>query len=292
VRGGSFGEPSVTDYVRPDALDEALAVLSRGPVTVAAGCTDLYPATERARIAGPVLDLTGIGSLRAITREAAGGWRIGAAATWTDILRADLPSSFRALKEAAREVGSVQIQNAGTIGGNLCNASPAADGVPCLMALDARVELQSTARGTRVLAVEEFLTGPRRTAREPDEILTAILIPEAAERGVSAFQKLGARAYLVISIAMTAARLVIDGGRITEARVAVGACSPVARRIGAVEAALVGRPVEAAVLAVDEAAVAAALSPIADVRADAAYRARAAAELVRRAVRRAAEGRP
>ena len=135
----------------------------------------------------------------------------------------------------------MQIQNAGTIGGNLCNASPAADGVPPLLALDAEVELASAA-GTRRLPLAAFLHGPRRTARRPDELLTAVLIPAAATEGRSAFLKLGARRYLVISIAMVAARLATADGRVTAAALAVGACGPVATRLPAVEAALVGHP--------------------------------------------------
>ncbi len=189
-------------YDRPETLPEALALLARAPRTVLAGGTDLYAATARQELEGAVLDITGVGELAGITRGAE-GVRIGACTSWADVRDADLPPAFEALRAAAAEVGGRQIQNAGTVGGNLCNASPAADGVPPLLALDAEVELASAA-GRRRLPLAVFLSGVRRTARRADEILTAVLVPEAAIRGRSVFLKLGARRYLVISIAMVA----------------------------------------------------------------------------------------
>ena len=127
-------------YHRPETLGDALALLAETPVTLAAGCTDLFPATELQELPGAVLDLTAIADLRGVCTTSE-GWRIGATTTWSDLIAADLPPAFDMLKQAAGEVGSVQIQNAGTIAGNLCNASPAADGVPPLLALDAVVEI-------------------------------------------------------------------------------------------------------------------------------------------------------
>lgn len=267
-------------YLRPDNLDDALAALAEGDLVRAAGCTDLLAATERKALPGDILDLTGIRALRGIDR-AAGDLRIGGGTTWTDILQADLPPAFDGLKHAAREVGSVQIQNRGTIAGNLCNASPAADGVPPLLTLEARVEL-SSARGVRVLPLGDFIIGPRRIALVRDELLTAVLIPKSATRGVSHFLKLGARKYLVISITMTAARIVVEDGVVVEAALAVGACSPVATRLAAAESALIGAPPDAA--RITDAMVDGVLSPIDDVRADAGYRRVGAAELLRRTV--------
>lgn len=272
----------MTTYHRPRTRDDALALLAGGGMTVAAGCTDLYPATKAKALGGPVLDITAVAGLRGIARQG-DGLRIGATTTWTDVLRAELPPALDMLKAAAREVGSAQIQNAGTIAGNLCNASPAADGVPCLLALDAAVELAREG-GTRVLPLAEFLTGPRRTALAPGELVTAITLPAAALEGESRFLKLGARTYLVISIAMVAARVVVREGRIASAALSVGACGPVATRLGAVERALARLPLAEAPSAVDTDAVAAALLPIDDVRSDAGYRAEAAAELLRRAL--------
>jgi len=263
-------------------LDAALEIRSDPDVTVAAGCTDLFPATEARALTGPVLDLTNIAELRGVTRTPS-GWRLGAITTWTDVIRSDVPPAFDALKQAAREVGSVQIQNAGTIAGNVCTASPAADGVPCLLALDAEVELAALT-GIRRMPLSAFLTGPRSTALRPDEIVVAVHVPETSALGRSCFRKLGARRYLVISIAMVAVRFVTDGPVIREAAIAVGACSATACRLAELEARLVGQPGAGAADQVVGAEIAAALSPIDDIRADAAYRRHAAAELVRRAL--------
>ena len=277
----------MAEYHRPVALSDALALLGRGPVTVAAGCTDLFPGIDGPALRGPVLDITAIDGLRGIEASAE-GWRIGATTTWSDLLAADLPPAFDMLKAAAREVGSVQIQNTGTVAGNLCNASPAADGVPPLLALDASVELTST-QGTRALPLERFLTGVRQTGRAASEMVTAVTVPRRAGAGVSRFLKLGARRYLVISIAMIAARLVLRDGRIAEAALAVGACSPVARRLPGLEARLAGCS------AADVAGLApgfldGVLAPIADVRGSAAYRGGAAEALVRRCLLGLMEG--
>jgi CO/xanthine dehydrogenase FAD-binding subunit len=274
------------DYARPRSLGEALALIGQGGRTIIAGGTDLYVRTSRRGLGAGVVDVTGIEGLAGIAHDGQ-HWRIGAATTWSAIAAdSTLPPAFDGLRAAAREVGGWQIQNAGTIGGNLVNASPAADGVPALLILDAAVELQS-ADGVRHLPLEMFIAGPRSTALRDGELLTAVLVPLAAARGRAAFHKLGARQHLVISIAMAAARLELEDGVVTRAAVAVGACSPVARRLEAVEAALVGASRDVAGARVDRAQVAAALAPIDDVRATAAYRLDAATELVRRTVAQA-----
>jgi CO/xanthine dehydrogenase FAD-binding subunit len=261
-------------------LPEALRLLEQGGWRLLAGGTDLYPGAG-SRLGGAVLDLTGIAGLAGIAL--AGEVRIGAATSWAEIAAARLPPAFLALQQAARVVGGRQVQVAGTIGGNLCNASPAADGVPPLLVLEAEVELLSPA-GSRRLRLADFLLGPRRTALQPGELLAAIIIPESALAGSSAFVKLGARSHLVISIAMVAARLEVADGIVTGAAVAVGSCSAVAKRLPAVESALIGATVASAAERVFGADVTAALSPIDDVRATAAYRHSAAVELLRRAV--------
>ena len=270
-------------YLRPASLDEACEALSAAPAAILAGGTDVYPALVEKPAPERWLDISRIAELTGIARRP-DSIRIGARTTWTQIARADLPPGFDALRQAAREVGSLQIQNVATIGGNLCNASPAADGVPPLQTRAELVELRRRA-GTRVLPLADFLLGNRRTAREDDEILTAILVPRGLETSRSAFLKLGSRRYLVISIVMVAAHLRTGSdGRIDAARVAVGSCSAVACRLPALEAALVGRPAVPGLGAVVSPAHLAPIAPIDDVRAPARYRAEAAAELVRRAL--------
>jgi CO/xanthine dehydrogenase FAD-binding subunit len=268
----------MADYLRPTSLDEALQALAR-PWTVLAGGTDFYPARVGPAIDENVLDIGGIAALRGIT-AGPDGWRLGATTTWSELLEAELPPLFGGLKQAAREIGGRQIQNAATIAGNLCNASPAADGVPPLLALDAVVELAGRA-GTRHLPLASFITGNRRTVLAPGELLVAIHVPRPAGEARSAFLKLGARRYLVISIAMAAATLEIEGGRVVAARIAVGACSAVAQRLPALEAALLGATVDSLATRVEVSQLEP-LSPIDDVRGSAAYRREAAVTLLRR----------
>jgi CO/xanthine dehydrogenase FAD-binding subunit len=267
-------------YLRPTDLAEALAALAQSPLTVLAGGTDFYPARVSRPLDDDILDIGALATLRGVA-DAGDHVRIGAATTWSDIVAAELPAWFAGLKLAAREVGGVQIQNAGTIAGNLCNASPAADGVPPLLTLDAAVELASR-RGKRVVPLGDFLTGNRRTARRADELMTAVLVPRPHHAARAGFAKLGARKYLVISIVMAAAVLEVDAHRVAAARVAVGACSAVARRLPALEAALFGRPCAAGLGALVSEAHLAPLSPIDDVRGTAAYRRDAARTVVAR----------
>jgi CO/xanthine dehydrogenase FAD-binding subunit len=267
-------------YLRPTDLAEALAALAQSPLTVLAGGTDFYPARVSCPLDDDILDIGALATLRGVA-DAGDHVRIGAATTWSDIVAAELPAWFAGLKLAAREVGGVQIQNAGTIAGNLCNASPAADGVPPLLTLDAAVELASR-RGKRVVPLGDFITGNRRTARRADELMTAVLVPRPHHAARAGFAKLGARKYLVISIVMAAAVLEVDAHRVAAARVAVGACSAVARRLPALEAALFGRPCAAGLGALVSEAHLAPLSPIDDVRGTAAYRRDAARTVVAR----------
>jgi CO/xanthine dehydrogenase FAD-binding subunit len=271
------------DYFRPRQLDEALRDLAQRNPRVLSGGTDVFPSLQNQPLTGPVLDVTAISALRGISQTER-GWRLGAGSTWTDVAQASLPPAFAALQQAALEVGAVQVQNRGTIAGNLCNASPAADGVPPLLVLDAEVELSSVT-ATRLLPLDQFIFGNRKTARRSDELLTAIHIPARSISGKSQFQKLGTRHSLVISIAMVAARLEMRGAVIADCAIAVGACSPVARRLRRLEQALVGQHLSDVSIgseALDG------LAPIDDVRATAAYRTSAVAELVARALAGAA----
>jgi len=266
------------DYLRPATLEEALQALAR-PWTVLAGGTDFYPARVGRAIDDDVLDIGGIGALRGIA-EGPAGWRLGATTTWSELIETPLPRLFDGLKQAAREVGGRQIQNAGTLAGNLCNASPAADGVPPLLALGAEVELAGR-DGTRRLPLAAFITGNRRTVLAPGELVVAIHVPKPARGARSAFLKLGARRYLVISIAMAAATLEVEDSRVIAARIAVGACSAVAQRLPALETALIGATVNSLAARV-EASQLVPLSPIDDVRGSAGYRQEAVATLLRR----------
>lgn len=285
-------------YLRPNALADALEALADdklNPVsgsaidrlTVLAGGTDFFPAqTARRAWLEPsprnILDIWGIDELRGV-RRGEDGTSFGALTTWTEICDAELPPAFDGLKLAAREVGGRQVQNRGTIAGNLCNASPAADGVPPFLTLDAKVEIASI-RGRRSMPLAEFVTGHRRTALAPDELVTAVHVPRQSPDARSVFLKLGARSYLLISIVSVAVLVETDAkSRIARAAIAVGACSAVPVRLAALEQKLPGATpgeVDSHV----ETGVASVLSPIDDVRGSALYRTHAAAVLVRRAL--------
>jgi CO/xanthine dehydrogenase FAD-binding subunit len=272
-------------YIRPESLAEAMKVRAAATSQILCGGTDFYTALGTALPRGTIIDLTRVKELDGITTSPS-EIRIGACTSWMKLVATPLPHAFDGLKAAAREVGSVQIQNRATIGGNLCNASPAADGVPPLLALDAKVELVSEG-STRRLPLSDFILGNRRTALRPDEILTSVIVPEQGVSGteVSTFAKLGSRHYLVISIAMVAVNLVhAEDGRIAAARIAVGACSPVAQRLTALESELAGKKAVAGLGLIAEARHLSGLSPIDDIRATGAFRRDAALSLVRRAI--------
>ncbi len=275
-------------YLRPDRLEAALAELAHGPCIVVAGGTDIYAGFSGMQPRGPVLDVSLLPGVRGIdVRADTQDVRIGALTTWSDLVRTPLPRHLRALVQAAGEVGGVQIQNRGTVGGNLCNASPAADGVPPLLALNARVQLSSL-RGVRELPLERFVLGNRRTALAPDELLTSIVLPGRSPNAASTFLKLGHRRYLVISIVMVAAMLDFDAAdRVSACGIGVGACSAAARRLADLERALLGlaRPdVPAAARKLLAGDVLGSLAPIDDVRATRTYRLDAARSLVERAL--------
>ena len=269
-------------YFRPKTLDEAVVQLAMPGIQILSGGTDFYPALGDRVARAPVMDVSGLGELRGISTEA-NYFRIGGLTTWSDVIRAPLPRCFDALKSAARDVGSVQIQNRGTVAGNLCNASPAADGVPPLLALDAEVELASR-QSTRRIPLVQFIVGNRKTQRRQDEILTAVWVPRTIEDARSTFLKLGARRYLVISISMVAAVVYVEDGQIAAARVAVGSCSAVARRLPALERDLIGANAPVGLAALVTPAHLAPLSPIDDMRATAEYRRDASLTLIRRAL--------
>ncbi|HSL25233.1 MAG TPA: xanthine dehydrogenase family protein subunit M [Acidimicrobiia bacterium] len=275
-------------YLAPADLAGALTAVAEGNRTVLAGGTDFYPARVGRPLTEPVIDISGLDELRGISVTDS-SYRIGALTRWSDIREADLPRAFDGLRRAAAQVGGIQVQNAGTIAGNLCNASPAADGIPPLLTLDASVELTSQA-GRRVIPLPAFLTGYRQTDRRPDELVTAVIVPRDVEQAFSDFQKLGSRGYLVISIVMVATVIESAGdGTIGEARLAVGACSPVAQRLTRLESELRGLKSRDRLEDLPTRDHLTDLAPIDDVRATASYRLDATLALVRRSLRRFAE---
>lgn len=272
-------------FLRPTSSDEAVRALAGGGILLSGGA-DLYPSWVDRPLPEKIIDLSAVETLRGIGFDT-GEIRIGGRTTWTDIVRADLPPAFAALQAAARELGSVQIQHTGTVAGNLCNASPAAAGVPPLLALEVEVELTSF-QGVRRMPLAAFIKGHRQTDRRAGEILTAIFVPRRHATARSAFLKLGTRRYLVISIVMVAVNLLRAGdGRIVHARIAVGSASAVAQRLTSIEAKLESASPgtkASSLVAESDLSPLSPLSPLDDVRATGAYRRDAVLTLIRRAL--------
>jgi CO/xanthine dehydrogenase FAD-binding subunit len=255
------------DVLTPRSLDEALRVKSERPEAVPiAGGTDVMVDLNFDRARPPaLLNLAEVPELRGWNRENGSVW-LGAGLTYAEAMRAPLAGLLPALAEAARTVGSPQIRNRGTIGGNLGTASPAGDALPPLLVGGAEVELASV-RGGRRLPLESFLLGPKRNALDPDELVVGVRVRPG---GAETFMKVGPRNAMVIAVASLALR--VDG----ELRAAFGSAAPVARLVVAPLGArdsFPGLVVEAA-------------SPIDDVRGTAAYRRHALRVLVTRALDR------
>jgi xanthine dehydrogenase FAD-binding subunit len=286
---------TVERYVAPQTLDEAAGMLAGGGVTILAGGTDLMVQSHSGKLnLKPVLmNIRRVGELQGISRQGE-VIRIGALATITDLLnnaivREDLP----ALREAADHFASDQIRNAGTVGGSLCNASPAGDVAPPLMVYNAEVELVSKPNGSmkvRRLALAEFFTGPGRTRMEPNELLAAVRVPLPKPGTIARFVKFGTRPALDISTISIAIGGVKKGGALHDVRVVLGAVAPVPLRASRTEAAMEGRELDAALI--EKAAKTAhdEIKPISDVRASAWYRQELVHNMVKRMLTDVAQG--
>src|SRR6185436_12522048 len=263
------GSISNRSLLEPASLRDALRMLrDEGPLVPLAGCTDLYVTLNFGTLSATrFLDLWRLPTLRRIALSD-GMLSIGALATFTEIMQSPLVRRrLPMLAAAAREIGGVQIQNRGTIGGNVANASPAGDTLPVLAAADATVVLASTA-GTRRVLFTDFYTGYRQSVRRPDELIVAFEIP--AVHGQQRFRKVGTRAAQAISKVVLAA---VVGDR---PRIAFGSVAPTVLRARRTEAAL------AAGASIDEAqaTLIAEIAPIDDIRSTAEYRRRVAANLL------------
>lgn len=255
--------------LQPRTLDAALRMLrDEGPLVPLAGCTDLYVGLHFGTVPQQrFLDLSGLRTLGGI-RLRGDALVIGALATYTDLIRSPLVRRrLPILAEAARWVGSPQIQNRGTIGGNVANASPAGDTLPVLAVAEATVVLRSTA-GERRVAFGDFYTGYRQTVMAPDELIVAIEVPRVAGR--QWFRKVGTRAAQSIS------KVVMAAVRADRPRVALGSVAPTVVRARRAEEALAsGAPIAEAQRALQED-----ICPIDDIRSTAAYRREVSARLL------------
>lgn len=267
----------------PADLADALALRAAHPAAwLLAGGTDIMVYLEAHAIDPPAfIDLWGLPELRGVDTQG-DHIRVGACADYTTLIdepavRAHLPP----LVEAARTVGARQIQNRGTIGGNIANASPAGDTMPVLLALDAVLELQSAARGLRAVPLADFYTGYKRTVMAPDELIAAVRIPKPAKADRLHFRKVGTRLAQSISKVVLGGRLRLDGDTVTEARLGWGSVAATPVRSPKAEAALVGQALSPSTIEAAVAALDGDITPIDDVRSTAGYRVRVAGRILR-----------
>ncbi len=257
------------DLQRPSSLEDALRILQEGPRTPVAGATDVYVALNFGTLAPRrFLDIWSLDELRGISLNG-DTIVIGALATYTSLIRSPLVRErLPMLVEASRLVGGVQIQNRGTVGGNIANGSPAGDSLPVFAAADAVIVLRS-ASGERHVPFTGFFTGYRTSVMRPDELIIAVEVPRL--EGTQWFRKVGTRAAQAIS------KIVVAGVRSPSPRIAFGSVAPTVVRVPKTEAALAAEGIdEAARVLSDE------LAPIDDLRSTAEYRRRVSVNLLRR----------
>jgi CO/xanthine dehydrogenase FAD-binding subunit len=279
-------------YYAPETVEEAITHLVQAngnTVKLIAGGTDLMvQLRERMVHADTLVDVSGIAELRRIWVDEH-RLHIGASVTYTQLIESELIHEHAyLLAEASRVVGAPQIQHMGTIGGNLGNASPAGDTLPCLHALEAEVTLKSL-EGERQLAMSDYMLGVRKTAMQPSELITKVSFEIPQGNVGSAFAKLGLRRSQAISVVDVAALVFLDDDRISNVRIALGSVAPTIVRSRAVEQILTGQIPSDDLL--DRAAEAARqdISPITDIRSSAAYRLHTIKPLVRQALETALE---
>lgn len=276
------------DYQAPTSLDAAVDVLAgaKGDCRILAGGTDLL-VRIRSDMAEPdtVLDIKRIDSLRTITEED-GGWRIGAAVSGAEMSEHEgLTAAWPGVVEATNLIGSTQIQGRCTMAGNLCNASPAADSVPAMVAAGARARVVGP-DGVRDVAVEDIPTGPGKTSLAKGELVASIFLPARAERSGDAYLRFIPRTEMDIAVVGCGVSLTLDGnGNCTAARVALGAVAPTVLLVPEATEAIVGTPLDDSALDALAAACRAAAKPIDDKRGTAEYRVHMAGVLARRAAK-------
>jgi len=271
------------NYFAPANLDEAVKLIAanKDGLKVLAGGTDIMPKINYYKeIPKAVMYLGGVGlDFIEVTDD---GLVIGAGTPIAKILQSELiAKAAPVLAEAAAEHSSPAIRSVATIGGNIVNASPAADMVPPLYALDAVLTLVGPG-GARSVKIEEFFTGPGKTVRAPDELLKDILVPNV--KGKAAFIKLGKRKAQVLSVVSVAARLVAEGGNCVKARIAIGSVAPTVIRCPEAEAMLAGKQITPELLCEAAKAAIGVATPIDDSRATAWYRKEAGLGIVKKAL--------
>jgi CO/xanthine dehydrogenase FAD-binding subunit len=271
-------------FLAARSVDEAVEAMAGGARPVAGG-TDLVVGARSGKAALPesLVAIHDLDDLRGIA-ELGDGIRLGALATHAEVAaHAVVRDRYPALADACAIVGSEATRAQGTIGGNIMNASPAMESGGPLVCFDATVTLRSAA-GSRRVSVADLLVGPGETSSRPDELLTAVELPEPPAASGSSYARLEYRRQMEIAVVGATCVVALDGGRIAEARIAITALAPTVRRVPAAEAALAGSDGGRAVVETAARAAAEASQPISDLRASAEYRVAMAAVIARRAI--------
>lgn len=276
------------EYYKPQSLDEVWELKAKlSEALFIAGGTDLMVRIKNSEISPPALiSLRSISELRSI--EIGELTHLGAMTPISDLIQHQaLSHKFPVLIEAAKRLGSIQIRNVATIGGNLCNSSPCADMALPLLVLEAKLRLQNP-HGSRIIPLNEFFIGPGETCLTPDEILTDILLKSPSAAAKSTFMKKG-RVKMDLAIASVAALLEMDGERCLKARLAAGSVAPVPLRLSRVEALFEGATITKELLAEAQQLAAQSVAPITDIRASKEYRRQIVAVYVKRALKKILE---
>jgi len=282
------------DYIAPATLDEAVAVLKQHGerARVLAGGTDIIiQVREGRRSLGVMLDVKKIPEATALVHNNGGGLAIGAAVPCAQIYQdAEIARRYPALIDSAALIGGIQIQSRASLGGNLCNSSPAADSIPTLIALGATCQIAGPS-GRRALPVEEFCTAPGRNALAPDELLVSLTIPAPQAHSGAAFERFIPRNEMDIAVCNAAASVTLsdDGSAFKSARIAVGAVAPTPLFVKEAGDALAGKPVNDEVISQAARIASEAARPITDMRGSAAQRKHLAGVLTRRVIDTAVE---
>ena len=275
----------------PASVDECVKVLAQrgADAKVVAGGTDLLPQLKNG-LARPalVVDLSGVPALRAL-EAGAGGLRVGAAVTARTLERdVRVRSGYTALSESGALVGSVQVRNLATLGGNLCNAAPSADMAPPLLALEAEAVIAGP-KGRRRVPIASFFTGVHRTVLGPDELLVELIVPAPGPRSGGSYIRHTPRRELDIAVVGVASQITLSDGVCAKARIALAAVAPTPVRATAAEQSLEGQPLTAARIEQAAELALSAAQPISDQRGSAEFRRHLVRVLTRRTLTRALE---
>lgn len=276
----------------PRSIDDCLKSLGEhgGEAKVIAGGTDLLPQLKNGLLKPPcVVDLSGVAALRAMSHDARGGLRIGAAVTARALeVDAHLRSAYPTVAESAALIGSVQVRNLATVGGNLCNAAPSADMAPPLLALDAEAIVVGPGRERRV-PLASFFSGVRRTVLAPDELLVEIDLPAPEPRSGGHYLRHTPRRELDIAVVGVASQITLTDGVCGKARIALASVAPTPVRAVAAEEALVGQPMSPELIERAAELAGEAARPISDQRGSADFRRHLVRVLTRRTLTMALE---